>query len=436
MAKIIGLTAIFGLLPIGTTISLCNGSIGGYLLSGVIALAAYLFYGPRIPFPGELRSQIHIPLLLFVSWGAISLLWCPSENIAKSTSVIITLALITGQLHIMFTFTDNDKAIAYVFFIYSLVIVVFIGGTILGLTPWECVSRGRYGRFTAGISANQYLNENEVANQAGAATIMMFYMFSRYRHLFMKIISVSLGLACFAIMIMSGSRGALVGIGGSLLGLAVICREEIFSSSKNCALIILCVTLVLFIAVLFSDTLLNTSMAQRFLEKDSLEQGFYGRLDVITGAIQYVFCEGHLFGKGGMASFTYYSEHYGREFVPHCMPIAMLADLGLVGLLVYALVCWQLYKSIRSMRPGNEKLLCIALSLFALIVTARRGGGYTAGWTWCIFGLITTVGYRMRKGVVPRKMPNHVSPPLPKSFSSKKKMEPYYQTLQTTDSNR
>lgn len=396
MARLIGLTAIFGILPIGEAISLWDGAIGGYFFSGVIAVIAYLCYGARFPSSNELRSQILVPLLLLAIWAMISLQWCPSDDLTESRRRIISLVLLAGQLHIIFDLIDTKRACVYVFTIYALVIACFIGGTIFGLTPWECISRDSHGRLTAGISEDQYLNENNVGNQASTAILFVAYLLSHYKHFLAKIATILLGSVAFVVLILAGSRGALVGLVAGFGAVAFFSRQEILNSRKNYMMLVFGALAAVFCFFLLDDVISNTAMAQRFLESNTLERGIYGRLEVIFGGIRSVFFEGNFLGSGGLGTFTYYSEHYRQEYVPHCMPIAMLADLGLIGLLLYFFVFWQVYKSIKRMPKGNEKKLCIALGVLMLATTSGDGGGYYAGWTWIMLGLITTIGYRMQ----------------------------------------
>ncbi len=165
-----------------------------------------------------------------------------------------------------------------------------------------------------------------------------------YQKIFFAVLAV---LILFCVM-MTGSRGALIGIAS----VAIVCVITRFK--KLSTKIIFCVAMALLIALVYGFvlTLLPEHIAARFSIRDVLESGGTGRTEIWDSAFQALREAPHkiLFGFGTSSSTALIG------WATHNLFLQLLLELGLVGLSLFVAFLWIWIK-----RLAKQDTMCLGI---------------------------------------------------------------------------
>ena len=209
-------------------------------------------------------------------------------------------------------------------------------------------------------------------------------------------------VACLA----SGSRGALLGLIAGLLVMLCYTRGPSRRIRNTVVLAFLIMLAVLLIPVANTEMLQTRLSIERFVG-DSTS----GRLHIWAAYIMRI-SRYFLTGVGYGRSCTVMVGALPLPRPPHNQYLAVLVDLGIVGLLLFMLGLWQVWKSLRypSRQIGSWKIDAIYRGFFVawlfLLSTGTRGTN--RAW-WLSLGVIVAYGRVKKMRVTHRQLGDGVN---------------------------
>ena len=386
----IGTALVFFALPLDELSALVGGGalnkavgvavVGGWLLHALLqreAIAAPL---------------IAIPLAGFVLWGAVSTLWAfdPSATIHLLTTYVQLFCLYLLVVNVLRT-PALMRRVLYAHVAGATVLATFA----LYLTSTGVMQRGR----AAVVVAEQLLVE---PNACAAALILPIAIclttgVDRRRGAVERLLLLAAGAVCLTALLLTESRGAVVGLGVAALFVTVAHRQVVLP-----ALVVLLAVPGLLLA--------PPEFWQRWSEGATLADRGAGRLDIWTVG-WVVFREHPLLGVGlGCFPLVYYqfleratgiswkhAEHVAQVFfkAPHNIYVGAAAELGCIGLgLLLLAIVLHLGVGLRTWRalaarhhPSAELALTALAALIALVIQAGFFDVAHRKYLWATLGM-------------------------------------------------
>jgi O-antigen ligase len=342
------LTSLDTILPANAQGTLSVSKLIGLVL--VISWLAVITAGER-----EHRERIFSPagfllvLILFVGWATISAAWAedPGAAIASVTRYLPNAFLFV----IVFAGVRDRDALMWV--VGSFVLGAFLSGVYGLLNPAPPEEVGRL----AGASGDP--NETAAFLVAGGTLAAALAVALKGKPLLRLATTIVVPLCAFAIFL-TQSRGGLVALGAALLAGVVV-------AGRRRGAVIAGATAVVLVTVLYFGVFAPAEARERITTAD----GGTGRTDIWTVGWRMV--ESAPLHGVGAGNFTVSSIHYLLEpgallrddfivdtpKVAHNMYLQVLAELGVVGLVLFAtilgfsLVCAS--KAARLARLGGDR---------------------------------------------------------------------------------
>lgn len=327
-----------------------------------------------------------VAALAFVAFAIISSGWTPSKILLKQRLAYLVVfnmwCAIGGALIIA---SSRMRTLRFLMLVLVLGTFIATKGMQIYLT---------YGNFRTldmwdelGFSRT-YLNWGyTVADGAGLALVIA--MFSRFLSL-KQIAAAAVLLVCATFLLVGGARGPLVGLAfASMIALAVrpprIAAGTINISVAQLFGVFAAAALTIYVAWMLTTGEYTTTIA-RFVKVFEMAESE----DQATGASRFLYwpaairfwMAAPIFGNG-YASFSYIY-HLGSERPgahPHNVVLQILAELGLVGFVLFAIFVWTGLRHVTLARLKQDPLLVAALvylstammnSMFAKELTGGR----------------------------------------------------------------
>lgn len=195
-------------------------------------------------------------------------------------------------------------------------------------------------------------NFNGIAITMNTLIPFAYYLFLHYRSLFKKVIMGVMLMLFVWTMVITGSRGGLLGF-CAILGL-------IWWQSRHKS--IMAIGLLVFMVVAWAA--LGDASKERYMTifDDNLDESSQGRIDSWLDGLQ-LFLTRPLFGVGAGAFAWARVENFGTYLNAHSLYVQVIAELGLAGVIAYFCfirdifrVNWRTVKLIES-RPNPNRLL-------------------------------------------------------------------------------
>jgi hypothetical protein len=329
VAAVLGMLSMFGLEQIGqlgATWFLRFGAFGNVAFGVAVLVGLVRLLPGAIPFGVQTVRTGKWVYLLF-AYALISTLWTPVPDVTTQLWPSAAPYLVTGTLVAPLLFTglaDLRRAQWYLVLVGVVAIpyVLFFG-------PW-------FGRVLVLGGGFGQGNPLEIAALGAYAAFAVAFMPGAFRGPLRLATSWVVIAAASALSYRTGSRGQLVGL--------VLCMMIFLPLTKATSL---SRQVSRFISlgglVLLSIYLGYESLSERWgTERLSADVGgrLEGALDVVAAAYESGF--GIVFGLGNSASF---SERL-LGFYPHNIPLEILAEEGLVGFTLYAMVLLAVWRSL------------------------------------------------------------------------------------------
>lgn len=222
--------------------------------------------------------------------------------------------------------------------------------------------------FIQRIVINERVNPITIGEGASFGVVISYYFLPTQNQVFKKFLLIFFISICFGALVLSGSRGPLIGTILSIIFLMIF-NEKI----KTLLILFLISALLLFF---FWESLEIFRVFSAFIELADFKQG--GRVDLFNQGLIYFFTNpffGHTYAlEGGI--------------YPHNIFIEILMSTGIFGFLsIFSLVLIGAYKTITNLKLADEYKLFAALFTLASLSALVSGNIITSSSFWIFLAL-------------------------------------------------
>jgi O-antigen ligase len=315
-------------------------------------------------------EKIYVPGLIavasfsfFVTWMWISFIWTPGIVYARSkaidVTVIDTLALIAGAVIMA---NSRERCLRFM-------VVINIMAVILAMMVFQEFVRRGSGRIILINGGDDYLGYGRVC---GLAAMTLFaYLATQARLMqWRSLVVVSLLAFNIWVLLVGGGRGPLI---ATLIPIALILPLGILVSKRHFLvrrghLLVafgLLAALAAIIWILADPELSRTSTTlNRFTRLFSDNQGVSDQRRQMQFWEFLEFSEQAPFIGHGIGSWPILTNGADFRHHPHSLPLEIIGELGLIGLLIFTVFCFTCTRFLRAERLRHD-----ALQLAALLMT-------------------------------------------------------------------
>lgn len=168
-----------------------------------------------------------------------------------------------------------------------------------------------------------------------------------------RVVSILIIVALVIVILSTGSRTGLV--------LTLFVLFMYFLSSGNANNVVVMILLVLFLAPVIYNYI-PESIWERFLEtNDLVESGnFSDRGDVWKAGLEALSHENFLVGVGYSNFSTMLRQHFGWQMASHNTYLSYLADLGIIGLVIFMVTLCTLFKIVWNIYKASKDKFILA----------------------------------------------------------------------------
>ena len=317
-----------------------------------------------------------VPILItglaFTGWMILSIGWTPSRIIVwENVRFLLTVnlwALFAGTCIIA---GSRQRVIRLLIMTMLLALVLALYGIYIEII------HGSFRFYSYKTTDEEWVTNTYIAwgyiVSTGAAMAFALTIFSRFGSL-KQLAALAVFGVCSYFLLINGARGPLLGIATAILLATVVQLPRIsgnrieFAQTQLLALAIVILGLA-YVGYLFA-TGQSTYTINRFITlfdqaDDALLRTGANRFDQFAGAYR-LWLDAPAFGNG-LAGF-YYLYGFGREIPgnhPHNIILQILAEFGLVGLLLFALFIVSGLRNFGFGRLQNDPLALAVLMVFA-----------------------------------------------------------------------
>jgi O-antigen ligase len=307
--------------------------------------------------------------LLFVAFAILSLGWSPSKILAKQRIaylIVFNMWCVIGAA--MIIARSRERTLRFLCLVLLLGLFVAVSGLRIYLTYGSFRQLPIWGEL--GFTRT-YLNWGyTVADGAGVALVIT--LFSRFASL-KQLVAGGMLLLCAAFLLVGGARGPLLGLAlASLVAISVrpprVLPGRFEVSTGQLVGVALVVAGAAYVSWLIA-TGQSTTTLSRFtklfdqMEGDTAVKGA-SRLIYWPAAIR-MWTEAPWIGNG-FASFSYLFHHGPEEpgAHPHNVVLQILAELGIVGLILFGVFAWSGLRHAGLQRLREDPLMVCVLIYF------------------------------------------------------------------------
>jgi len=347
-------------------------ALANYVIAFFVGLSAVrAVFALERPFLGYFGPAWWCSIAIF-GWGAISLLWSPSGQLAGSMTreglPYFVLCVIVAPILI-----DDIKDFA------SVATLVLVFGTIIALTmilnPEFNIRSGRLGFM---LTETVRSNPLAIGELGGILMIVsVLYRGLRATRLF-TVLRVAAFVVGTALALYSGSRGQVLFGGGTALAFFALARQvrSIASFAATTAMVLLLGASLLLLAQLFLDT----DLASRWDSSVLAEGAEIRRLNILDLFIA--------FGRNPLAwliglgwnAFSSVTDS-SKEPYSHILAVDILTELGIPLFLVYCVLLREVFRNSRALfefvrdDPHLRSAVAafIALAAYQFLLSNKQG---------------------------------------------------------------
>lgn len=274
--------------------------------------------------------------LLYLGYAVITMLWAVNRDAAITNSLSLVLL---GFIVIIFFSTDLQEEESYktdLCWIVSGIICIFL--YIFG----DKTAVGEYGSRTSMIIMGTATDPNEFASVfIVPLSLMTFNLLNKKGPRILQIIIMLLSLYC---VLMSGSRGALIAVAVAMI---ITLLQSGKVDVKSVLIIIAFAIIVLLLSTRYIIPLIPDDVLTRMSLKALLTDGGSGRGDLWTDAVRKIWNGSVLRMMFGYGQYGLTVGTKGVSQTMHNQLIQQLSNYGIVGLVLYLILIYKSYKSIK-----------------------------------------------------------------------------------------
>lgn len=359
-----------------------NSSLGSvYRLITIIALAIYLIECKGLIILNSNKRKFINAWVIYCGYTAISFLWSGMSGLSQNT--MFGMLILLGISTVFFTSKmNNHKA-------FTVSVSWLIGGCvfILLFLTGKTANVG-FGTRQTLLILGTWTDPNEFASYFIVAIPLALYAFLENRNIIIRILSAFTIIGGFYVVLMSGSRGALL----SCLFATVVEFSILMKASLKRIIVFVLLTFVgYFVLINYIIPMIPQGTLNRLTLEALLTDNGSGRSQIWERGLSQFF-QGNLFniifgyGYGGLTVIT------GLSYIPatttmHNQFLQQLTCYGIVGLLLYILLLYRVFEEFRNnKRPYVGPLLGIML----MGMTLTMGPSYKILWILLFHAGIST----------------------------------------------
>jgi O-antigen ligase len=336
----------------------------------LVGLAAFALGIFAVIEKGRLRSPlpVHLVMLVFVTWGCLTYFWTvsPDDTVEEVLSYIQFMAM----AWLIWELCPLPRQRVNLMQAYLVGTGVSAIGALLHVGA------------AAGVTRNSTfnMNPNDIGLRLAISVPMALYLAASQKQDFrVWLYRLHMVLAACALF-MTGSRGALIALAGSLLMIPLTFRKWTFRQKAVMAVVFAA-------AVMTAISLVPASTWQRMSTTGTeITQGTMDARTVIWRAGWDVFLEHPFFGVGAGAFPRAIERNVVTAWVAHNTFLSVLVEQGVVGFAIFVVLLGMLIHA-----AWQQPVLRRSLWLIMLLTWALGASGMT--WentkpTWLIFSLL------------------------------------------------
>jgi O-antigen ligase len=336
-------------------------------LVGLAAFAVGIF---AVIEKGHLRSPlpVHLVMLAFVIWASLTYFWTVSAD--DTIEEILSYTQFLAMVWLIWELAPLPRHRVYLMQAYLVGTGVSALGALLHVGA------------TVGVTRNSTfnMNPNDIGLRLALSVPMALYLAASEKQDFRVWLYRLHMILAVSALLMTGSRGALIALMGSLLMIPMTFRKWTFRQKAVMAVVVVA-------AIMTAIAIVPASTWDRMSTTGTeIRQGTMDARTVIWRAGIDVFLDHPFFGIGGGAFATAIERNVVIAWVAHNSFLSVLVELGIVGFAIFAvLLVMLIYSAMRLPVLGRS------LWLVMLLTWALGASGMT--WentkpTWLIFGLL------------------------------------------------
>lgn len=327
----------------------------------------------------KIKSDLFLWLaLLFLAWSSCSLLWTADPD--TGIAAVLTIAQLVLLYLMSSSLIDSIQKLRAVMGSY------IAGASVAAIMA---ILRVYEAGFATRASVSILQDPNHFARAISVGLILAAYLactcrgYQRYLYL----------TSCFLMVwgvLLSGSRGAWLAVLASIVACGLYTKRKIFK--------ITLITTIL-IALLFHNVILSAMpplIADRVVSMDNLAERGSGRLDIWMVGLEMV-KENWLAGVGINGFLTSYNDYIfksadeirdrGEMRDAHNSFLCLLAELGLLGFLLFSMLWLVSWKSIGGKHNEAEETMGISMLVY-LFFAALTGTEHLQKFLWIGFLIV------------------------------------------------
>lgn len=373
----------------------CSNGLGLIICIGLVVIAFVLPWRSAVDFTTNFSVAIPIAALLILVWSlqtilsgrnvhfhifhifaffyvvlsGLSVLW----SVDPQRSFLTFIVLIGGVMFSLMIWNSvkNRNQLTYIMLGYVLGCIIVMSVELFYFFIQKDISR---------VGGHHvFLGPNGIANIIAPALPVAWYLSNWknpnpawYYNLLGKIF---IGFATITILLTRSRQGFLFLIGFYLFYMIFIIREN----PKLRSISIVGIVMILPVVIMDGERIINALPIERMLltfgyifgDTPRGVAGFGTRLDIYFAGLQ-LFAENPFLGTG-VGAFRTAAEIYGITNHPHSNFVAVIAETGLAGLILFLAVLITILKTILQMQ-GRVKM--ISLSLYAIFIISSLVEGH------------------------------------------------------------
>jgi putative inorganic carbon (HCO3(-)) transporter len=335
-------------------------------------------------------SKLNLDMILIL--GAM----CLSFSLASCKDCTVTAILDMVKLGIFFLLiiltVDSVKRLELFFWAFIIINAKLTFDITWGFYHGQAVFNQGLNRATGGNSEMD--NFNGIAITMNTMIPFVYFFFNHYRNLWKKAGMLLCLLLFVWTLVITGSRGGLVGF-VAILGM-------FWWQSKN--KIAMGIFLLLFMAVAWAMLGSDTKSRYSTIFADNLDDSSENRIRAWQDGLEMMMIR-PLTGVGAGAFAWARFERFGRYLNPHNMYVQVLAELGFIGAFIYFMFLADIFrinKRILKRVSARGSPLSI-LEPFARSIMTSSGAMMVTGmfahsafrYTWYVMAAMTVVSYHL-----------------------------------------
>jgi O-antigen ligase len=341
---IFGLVLTVILIPISTQLTLGGSFLGIFsmvtpikIIGSLTFISTLIHYGAKKSVWDLLKKPQIRYFLLFLAWIFISGFTQPGFASRENFTIFISNAMLGVIILIL---VRDIKKLRLVLWLIIITILIICTQAVLSYTGIKRAGGTGYG-------------PNEFAIMILPFIAVTFYMVSAEKNKMLKFILLGIMAIIFFALFSTVSRGGIVGLGGMLLISTFKAKKKIL------AIISVCIMVFLFINVM------PQNLRERFGKTQVTAKYGTGDGDIDSTTRRYnlslaawrMFRAHPIFGVG-VGNYFYQN----RDYVPvspgraHNMYLEMMAELGIIGIILFLSVIFYTFRSLNRIIKTNSKL--------------------------------------------------------------------------------